>query len=1115
MLNDLPRHIRHYYPEPKITYHTESVFLDLDAEEQEVHLNIPLDVSATDWSHKKKKKVTKRASVWNAWCLFGCSKHLKKHGCHGSGHFQASVVLHASFKLKSRSLHWQPETVQARKTWGKCVHKLHKIKYYNVWEVVENLQERIQKRWVGPENRQRIKLASGARLFLEFQTPRIVEADGAQAISGSILGCVQDSSKQLYPISPSQRSLQRHCHNQLLFTKHESHTNQPIRLGRLDSLHLVFRWHGSPKVAINIGNAFEQVTAKIAEKDSGYSTVSLTSTQRHNASTNPSHSWESFMPTKVSEEISKEISTWWSSQQDATETFYGRSQNQEFWLTIVDTDGQKQISLGKGSAQGQHVQKNITARGSLNLSLSSLDSDATWQVSFGHTERVCDHGMPTTLSQGHGVVRLSTQLFGAVLGVQAQHFKHYVSNATTPLRDAKIHHSLEVGDIQLKVMPPEAAKNLSFVSLSVKNLNTAALCDGRVQPLLNASLDRFQGPASLIGRKDGDGKLMLSMALRGSDASSYSLQGPHLWNPSVPVALAEMQANKINVMKRLLPDLSHKLNALDLVLPHWLAQFIPCEVQSAQAGGRCLNMGLPQHGSFGQGFVEFSAGFSADDQVPDMFLAANPASCDLVKGWLKKAYAFMQSRPKLTSLFVAFLCLAWIGLAWCRSPKYAVSAFVLSILLYSWYSHSPFAGLTPTALSESGAQITSIESVVADMQNMTQIAMVCTLLELLIVPCWVDLFNLFCQRFIKTELACSEKEDIAYWCFSALVLRSQVWLLVDMPLVYFLGTTLGTEIEADSAKLFPSSPLHVVEVAFDLKASQIHHMAGTMISCSFTSMFVSFIGMYLIYFLLALPVGMFLGAVAFVVIDGPDHWGPRVANTTALCLLITELLSTASILGPFIIAYQILGGTTQWWLAAGLMGVCRPLFAVPYAKSEMFASKACAILVGLAYVGISVIGGILLWKSYNGALDRRNAFNSDAAGSAALVGQLSNFTFAIYATTVWFLSSSAFRLLCDVGYAKRAGSKLAGQIEKTVSAEWWSKVFICIERTSEIPFIEKLLHKGWISQKTLQAQWENFVSPWQIWLLEMDALVSFLYHFCKVCQLGRSEHSEMLLTPMF
>ena len=162
-----------------------------------------------------------------------------------------------------------------------------------------------------------------------------------------------------------------------------------------------------------------------------------------------------------------------------------------------------------------------------------------------------------------------------------------------------------------------------------------------------------------------------------------------------------------------------------------------------------------------------------------------------------------------------------------------------------------------------------------------------------------------------------------------------------------------------------------------------------------------------------------------------------------------------------------------------------------------------------------MIGGILLWKSYNGALDRRNAFNSDTAGSAALVGRLSNFTFALYATTVWFLSSSAFRLLCDVGYAKRAGSKLAGQIETTVSAEWWSKVFICIERTSEIPFIEKLLHTGWISQKTLQAQWENFVFPWLIWLLEMDALVSFLYHFCKVCQLGRSEHSEMLLTPMF
>lgn len=100
VLNDLPRHVRDY-PEPEITYHTESVSLDLDAKEQEVHLNIPLDVSATERSRKKTKEVTNSPRLLNAWCFFGCGTHSEEHGCDGSGHFQASVVLHASFNLAS------------------------------------------------------------------------------------------------------------------------------------------------------------------------------------------------------------------------------------------------------------------------------------------------------------------------------------------------------------------------------------------------------------------------------------------------------------------------------------------------------------------------------------------------------------------------------------------------------------------------------------------------------------------------------------------------------------------------------------------------------------------------------------------------------------------------------------------------------------------------------------------------------------------------------------------------------------------------------------------------------------------------------------------------------
>ena len=349
------------------------------------------------------------------------------------------------------------------------------------------------------------------------------------------------------------------------------------------------------------------------------------------------------------------------------------------------------------------------------------------------------------------------------------------------------------------------------------------------------------------------------------------------------------------------------------------------------------------------------------------------------------------------------------------------------------------------------------------------------------------------------KLADSEKERMAYWIFSVIVLVSQFWLLVGMPMTLFLGRDLGAEVEEVSARSFPSSALNLIEVGLNLGPSEIHHTTGTMISCSFTSMFVAFIGMYLIYFLLPLPVGVFLGAVAFIVREGTTCWSPRVANMTALCILITELLSTASILGPFIIAYQILGGTTQWWLAAGLMGVCRPPFAIQYTKANKDPSSLqfCAIPVVSAYLGISMIGAVLLWESYNGALD---AIVTGKAGEAVLLGRLSVFTFAIYGANVWFVSSSAYMLLCDAGCAARVGRR----IERRVFREWWGQVSSWIERQLEIPCVGKLLHTRWISQETWQLQWESFFFPWLVWLLEMDALVSFLYHFVKVCYLGGS-----------
>ena len=664
MLNQLPKHVSDgSQPGASITYHKERVSFDPDA--QEVHVKIPLDVFAKQRSFQYEKKVTRMDTSVDSkgYRSTHKSSHWEWAGCDGTGYFQASVALTASFDFKSSSLYWEHPQVMASNLGGDCFNWLPAIKNYDVVQLAQTLQQNLENSWMRPAKRSILNLAFGGRLFLEFQTPRIVDKEGIRTISGSVLGCVQDSDNQVRPIGPSERSLQKRCFNQLLFDTFESKKNQPIML---DRKHLVFRWHGSPKVAIHIENKFEQVMATIAEGDSGYnrrgSTVSVSSTsQGHSSITGSSQVWHSFVPGFVGSMLGSLAEAF--SQRDVVR-FAGHSQNVDFWLSIDDATGEQKISLGRGKDRGQKVlvQKTIKGHGPLNLSLSSLDTETTWHVNSGQTERVCEHGMPTALAQGHGAVRLSTQVLGAVLGVQSQHLKNHVSKKASTVRDAKLNYSLQVGEIKVMVANPAAVAGASFLDLSVANSSTIAHCDGRPRPLLSASLDYFQGPASLVGRKERDGNLTLSMAFTENALHNTTVKGLLLRDPSVPISQSGAKAGAGYVLGRLIPDVNDQLSRLALVLPNWLAQFIPCELGKSQEDGRCQNSRLLQHGSFGHemGFVEFSSEFPADVPVPKMLLAHVPPM-NVAKVW--------RSHPKLATSLLAFSWLALMRLAFRKSAS--------------------------------------------------------------------------------------------------------------------------------------------------------------------------------------------------------------------------------------------------------------------------------------------------------------------------------------------------------------------------------------------------------------------------------------------------------------
>ena len=303
------------------------------------------------------------------------------------------------------------------------------------------------------------------------------------------------------------------------------------------------------------------------------------------------------------------------------------------------------------------------------------------------------------------------------------------------------------------------------------------------------------------------------------------------------------------------------------------------------------------------------------------------------------------------------------------SKMYLGSWLILLALSMSWCHDGPFDRFVVSALwglSSEDAEAAAREAAVkTKLRLWNETAFCVTLLELLAVTGWIILRWLLSQCCRRWAYSVETMRKLAYMCFSTFVCLSQFTLLVALPMSTFLGSELSKPHEAEPCA-------NAMMLLSGQTNATLEHPEATLMSCGFTA--VSYIGLNLVFFFLALPPGIFMGIMMFFTVMWSERRTSYMADLAALCLLVTELVSFASILGPFVITYQILGGSMEWWLACGVVGVFRPLFAVPACLlMNRFAEPRRPVFliasVSLAYLGLSFTGAVIFWKSFNVALE--------------------------------------------------------------------------------------------------------------------------------------------------
>lgn len=984
----------------------------------------------------------------------------QQSGCDGKVTFSASGKLIATVSLQSLQIRWQDSSlnhrVEENSVRGNCKDYQSEISNFPHEAVVRKIQDRIASRWK-VQTMHRVDLVSGATLFLHFETPRLIsthDETDASALIGTVKACLRRRNT-FYQPSSNQKGLLPSCH-----TKQEGQTvvtQGPPR--KLDasffqscgvegaSGNVSFTWKGSPHVVLRVHQMKIEITKR------GTSTQVVMTAE----SASSVGQWvERFIPERFMNPISNFMNT-----QPATNKIMKiipRSGDVDFVL-LVQPDA-KRISLHSGKWHLSYNFQDIVKVEELEISSTSK---ATWNFNAKKV-LVCSKSLSNGLEAIDSAVRISTLTLEGLFWAQARAAQELVSDRNDTLRDATLNYSLNIKSFSLRVMPPNSTPQSSLLELSIASARTVARCSQRQKPLWSASTKMIRNHASVVGKNDADGSLLIFV---GFETQNHLEVNDFLMRePSIPLSPNAIQSHAKWILSKFIPDINVKLEALGLKIPKYLARYIPC----TQSGRNCSNL-VTHHVSMQEndgGYIEFREGDSAVS--PSVLSASNPTTLNDIAGFLNKIWQDASSLTVHTPRIVYLaICILIVSITFCSSPTLGISVIMLTALWYGWQADGPFAKFTDEALQDLGFSAEyGTHTVASRLQDWNDWCIRVTQVEMVCVPFLISGGHLL-PKILRNcgDEATDAKVVLKIW-FGIIVIASQFLLLVGMPMVMLLGHELGTQQEP--RKVVPDAAIHVA-VLFVSSKEVVHNVAGTVVSCSFTAMFVCHLGLHFVFLLLAIPPGIFLGTMAYTF----EHWdGPKGnSSSVTLVLLMTELVLTAAILGPFVIAYQTLSGTLRWWMGDALIGLCRPLFAVPACRlicnlAARDRPSFTIFAMGTSYLGISVCGGVWMCQCFNDALDR---LKSETKDSPLHLGPI--FIWAMSLVVTWFAASTCYFVLHDVDNSSGHNSqKIADQMGE-MAARLMGKVMP--SQMKEVEGEVKELFSGrWDS---LEKTW-TYLFPW-------------------------------------
>ena len=1022
-------------------------------------------------------------------------------GCDGNVTFSASGKLVAEVSLQSLQIWRQDSSLSHRvgenSVKGNCKDYQSEISNFPHEAIVRKIQDRIASRWK-VQTMQQVDLGSGATLFLHFETPRLIsthDETDASALIGTVKACLRRGNT-FYQPSSNQKGLLRSCH-----TKQEG---QPVVTthGHPKKLHasifqsggvegssgnVSFTWKGSPHVVLRM----QQMKIEITKRG----------TSTHVVMTPESASFvgqlvESFIPEGFMNQISHFMNT--KPATNKIMKILPQSGDVDFVL-LVQPDA-KRISLHSGK---WHLSSNFQDSVKVEELEISSTSKATWNFNAKKV-LVCSKSLSNGLEAIDSAVRISTLTLEGLFWAQARAAQELVSAHTDTLRDATLDYSLNIKSLSLRVMPPNSTPQNSLLELSIASARTVARCSQRQKPLWSASTNMIRNHASVVGKNDADGSLLIFV---GFETKNHLEVNDFLMRePSIPLSPNAIQSHAKWILSKFIPDINVKLEALGLKIPKYLARYIPC----TQSGRNCSNL-VTHHVSMQEndgGYIEFREGDSAVS--PTVLSASNPTTLNDIAGFLNKIWQDVSwltvHTPRIVYLAI---CILIVSITFCSSPTLGISIIMLTALWYGWQADGPFAKFTDEALQDLGfsAQY-GTHTVASSLQDWHDWCIRVTQVEMVCVPFLISGGH-FLAKILRNcgDEATDAKVVLKIW-FGIIVIASQFLLLVGMPMVMLLGHELGTQQEP--RKVVPDAAIHVA-MLFVSSKEVVHNAAGTAVSCSFTAMFVCHLGLHFVFLLLAIPPGIFLGTMAYAF----QHWnGPkRNSSSVTLILLMTELVLSAAILGPFVIAYQTLSGTLMWWMGYVLTGLCRPLFAVPACRlicnlASRDRPSFTMFAMGTSYLGFSIFGAVWMCHCFNNALDK---LKSETKDSPLHLGPI--FIWAMSLAVMWFAASTCYFVLDDVDNSSGHNvQKIADHVEM-VSHQVNGQVV-----RSPVKEVQGEV-KGIFPERWLEETW-TYLFPWVLWFLEMDALASLLYHLFKVIWLANQTgffmyaiQSESLLYP--